>query len=428
MSISPLRIADLGEGVEEGVVVAVKVSAGDKLAPEQVVLEIETDKVTIEVPAPRAGSVHRVCVAVDEVVHPGDVVIELQADDDTVPTEVTADAASATEAAETDTAMPARIDRTPPVASPNVAQEITADTTADMAVVPAGPGARREARELGVDIGAVDGSGVAGRISRDDVRRHVRASVAQVPAVAAPPDRGPALPDLGRYGPVRQVPATRIERSTARNLARAATVVPHAWVTRQIDLTQLEKARRALRSRREQEAAPLTLTAIACKAIAVLLLEMPRFNAAWDDAGEAFVYRDYVHVGIAVDTPAGLLVPVVRDADQKPIESIAGDIATLSKQARGGELEPAALGGAGITISNLGALGVDSLQPIVNWPEAAIVGMGRTVSSGVGEQSSIAISVTLGFDHRVINGADAARFLARLDELLEEPLALAVVA
>lgn len=419
MSAVPLRLPDLGEGVEEGVVVALRVAPGDTVVAEQIVLEIETEKVTVEVPAPRAGVIHKLCVGIDDRVHPGDVVLELDAGPGTDQVEpeiaVDVDAVSETSAV----LLPAD-----PTArdAPQVAVAERHD------IVPAGPGARREARELGVDIAAVAGSGPDGRISTQDVRRHVRNGVGVVASGGNSESTGLPLPDLARYGAVRREAATRIQRATATNLARAASIVPHAWVTRRIDVTALESSRRALRQAADADAAPLTLTAVLCKAVAVLLTEMPRFNASWDERTNEIVYREYVHVGVAVDTPAGLFVPVIREADHTSIAVIAERLYVLSASARASRLEPAAMGGAGITITNLGGLGVEVLQPIVNWPEAAIVGVGALEAYEQGGETRSRFAATLGFDHRLINGADAARFLARLDSLLSDPLALAVVA
>jgi len=194
-------------------------------------------------------------------------------------------------------------------------------------------------------------------------------------------------------------------------------------------ISALEQARRRLRAQQTPDAPPLTLTSVLCKALAVAVQEQPRFNAAFDAAGEAVVYRGYVNIGVAVDTPRGLLVPVLRDADRLDIRAIAAVLSGLSSAARDGTLGAAELRGAGITVSNLGALGVDAMQPLVNWPEAAILGVSamRRVTTKAGT-ARLVLPLTLGFDHRLINGADAARLLARLAALLGEPLALAIAA
>ncbi|MEQ8494350.1 MAG: 2-oxo acid dehydrogenase subunit E2, partial [Gammaproteobacteria bacterium] len=261
------------------------------------------------------------------------------------------------------------------------------------------------------------------------VRHYVRSR-----STGRPPDAGTVgtpvpLPDLDAHGPVRREPLSRIERTTAANLARAASAVPMAWVARDVDVSSLEQARRRLRAQREPGAPALTLTSVLCKALAIAVREQPRFNAAFDAVGEAVVYREYVNIGVAVDTPRGLLVPVLRDADRLDIRGIAAALSELSAAARDGTLAAADLRGAGITLSNLGALGVDAMQPLVNWPESAILGVSalRRMPAEA-DAARLVLPLTLGFDHRLINGADAARLLARLATLLVEPLALAIAA
>jgi len=456
--MSELRIPDLGEGIEEGTVTAVLVAVGDVLEPGQSVIEIETDKVTLEVPAPRGGTIAAIEVSAAQVVRPGDLVLRLAA----APAEPPGDPVVAGEREAARQGRPGATDPGASCGGPRVGtQRVAAADAASGArpapdavarpgrgdghgdgerppaapapyrPLPAGPAARREARELGVDLAMVPASGPRGRITREDVRRHVRALCADNPSSAASSDApaAPPLPDLAAHGPVRREPLSRIERTTAANLTRAARSVPMAWVAREVDVSALEQARRRLRAQQTPDAPPLTLTSVLCKALAVAVQEQPRFNAAFDAAGEAVVYRGYVNIGVAVDTPRGLLVPVLRDADRLDIRAIAAVLSGLSSAARDGTLGAAELRGAGITVSNLGALGVDAMQPLVNWPEAAILGVSamRRVTTEAGT-ARLVLPLTLGFDHRLINGADAARLLARLAALLGEPLALAIAA
>ncbi len=416
MGTTELTLPDLGEGVEEGTVIAVLVAAGDVLAAEQAVVEIETDKVTLEVPAPRAGTVREICVTVDQKVRPGDVVLRIDESGGNAAEAVTAAPASGA-GHEAAGAVPDRV----AVATPSAPAAAPAGIAAgpSTTVVPAGPAARREARELGVDIAAVPGHGRRGRITRDDVRHYVRQRAPRVDALS----RGaPPLPDLAAFGPVRREAADRVTRAMADNMTRSAACVAQAWVGRDVDITALEAARRRLRARQQPDAPPLTLTAIVCKAVAIALAELPKFNAALDDG--VVVYREYVNLGVAVDTPRGLLVPVIRGADTLSVVALAAELARLSGAAREGSLAPGDLRGAGFTVSNLGGLGVNAMQPLVNWPEVAILGISAARSAGDG----LLLPLTLGFDHRLIDGADAARFLARLAALLGEVLELAVAA
>ena len=422
--MADLRIPDLGDGVEEGVVIATLVAAGDKVVAGQSVLEIETDKVTLEIPAPRAGVIYELCVEVDAIVRPGDVVLRLVDDDAPAIAPAAINAAAPSKATLEHAGNPERV--APAIETGGANENASSSATR---LVAAGPSARREARQLGIDIAVVQGSGSRGRIKADDVRKHVRQRMHAVPAGESTPAHV-ELPDLALFGPTRREPLTRLEQVTARNLKRAATVVPHAWVEHRADITELEHARRKLRGSQAAAAPRITLSAIVCKVVAAALTEFPRFNAAFDEVRQEIVYRDYCNIGVAVDTGKGLLVPVIRDVDSLSILAIATELERLSVAARENRLEPAALRGGGITISNLGALGVSAIQPLVNWPEAAIIGVAAlqstVVSADYGFATRLRLPLTLGFDHRLINGADAARFLSHVGALLAEPMQLAV--
>ena len=417
-----LKIPDLGDGIDEGVIISMLVNVGDSLRADQPVLEIETDKVTVEVPASRNGTIDAIFVEVDQTVKPGDLVMRLTVDDEESSAAVTPIAASA-------------VPETPPVESSiDRKQAPSATPVAPLntgKTIAAGPSARREARELGVDLSRIVDAGHQGRITRDDVRDHVRSK--HHAAGAGRSEKGGrqlprVLPDLAAFGEIRRERLSRIERVTASNLARSTAIVPHAWLERKVDITELEAARRRFRERQPPATPGLTVTAILCRAIATLLSELPRFNAAFDDVDNEIVYRDYINVGIAVDTERGLVVPVVRGADQLDLMQTVSAIAELSAGARENSLDASALRGAGFTISNLGGLGVSGIQPIVNWPEAAILGVAAAAPQLSQVDGQIVtrqlLPLTLGFDHRLINGADAARFLARLDETLAYPLEL----
>lgn len=427
-----LIIPDLGEGVDEGTVIAVHVAVGDRIARDQSVLEVETDKVTLEIPSAVDGVIREICVAEDTQIRPGDVFARLEP--------ATGDASAEAPDRSAEPALPATqapAPEAPPSEAPAAAQPAAKDAPFEFAPaapdgrrahVKAGPAARREARQLGIDIATVTGTGRRGVITKDDVRGHVRSRLHGTGDTAGKPAR-PTLPDLGAFGPVRREAMTRIEQATARAMTRATETIPHAWIARHADVTELERARRAFRAEQAAGDAPLTMTAVLCRVLALTLTRFPRFNAALDEAANTIVYREYVHLGVAVDTPRGLLVPVLRNAADLSIGELAVELQALSEAARGDTLEPAALRGAGMTITNLGGLGVDGIQPVVNWPEVAILGVAaareRAVPAGDGIAWRRELPLTLGFDHRVINGADAARFLDGIAGLLADPVQLA---
>jgi pyruvate dehydrogenase E2 component (dihydrolipoamide acetyltransferase) len=270
------------------------------------------------------------------------------------------------------------------------------------------------AREIGLDIANVPGSGVKGRISVDDVKAFARQKLNRSMDASM---SGSALPDLSAFGAIRAEPLTGIEQATAANMQRAWREMPHAWLTASIDITLLEEHRQKHKALVAQAGGSLSITVFIVKALALLLQQQPRFNASFDAVNSQLVYRDFIDVGVAVDTPRGLIVPVLRAVDEMNLEQLAVALSTLVARARDGKLTPKDMQGGGITLSNLGGFGVSGLYPIINWPQPAIVGVGSAVSV----DNRLSLPVTLGFDHRVINGADGGRFLQAMRALLEDP-------
>ncbi|MGE3176806.1 MAG: 2-oxo acid dehydrogenase subunit E2, partial [Vicinamibacterales bacterium] len=297
---------------------------------------------------------------------------------------------------------------------------------------PAAPSVRRLARELGVDINAVPGSGPEGRISIDDVKAHAKRLLTEPsrsgpPAAAAP--AGEPLPDFSRWGEVERQPLSGIRRKTAVHLS-AAWQAPHVTQHDSADITMLEETRKRYAKAAEGAGAPLTVTAIAVKVVAAALKRFPQFNASIDLANDALVLKKYVHVGVAVDTERGLLVPVLRDADRKNIQEIAQDLVQLSEKARSRKLTLEEMQGGSMTISNLGGIGGTAFTPIVNVPEVAILGMSRARYEPVYDKTSgqfaprLMLPLSLSYDHRVIDGADGIRFLRWVVEAFEQPFTL----
>ena len=300
---------------------------------------------------------------------------------------------------------------------------------------PAAPSVRRLARELGVDIRQVTGSGEAGRISIEDLQAYVKGVMTSAASVgeavsggAARP--GPALPDFTKWGEVERKPMSNIRRKTAEHLSNAWNSIPHVTQHDKADITALESLRKQYSPQAEKAGGKLTMTAIALKIVAGALKKFPQFNASIDQARNEIVYKKSIHVGVAVDTERGLLVPVIRDVDRKGIFELSAELAKVSEKARGGKLSLEEMSGGGMSISNLGGIGGTAFTPIVNWPEVAILGISRGAHEPFwdGEMFGprLMLPLSLSYDHRLIDGADAARFLRWVCDAFEQPFVLAL--
>ena len=281
---------------------------------------------------------------------------------------------------------------------------------------PAGPAARRMARKLGIDIRSVPGSGGRGRIGRQDVIAFAKQQLQGGTTAGSSKPAASDLPDLSLHGAVESSPLSNIQRTTARNMTRAWQEIPHAWMQEDIDVTELERQRQR----------PLTITPFIVKAMAMALETYPLFNASIDLVNDRLLYRRYIDIGVAVDTPRGLVVPVIRGIDTLSPKAIAASISELSSRARDNTLQPSDFQGAGITLSNLGSMGLSSIYPIINWPQSSIVGVAaarwhqRRNEDGQWRERLL-MPLTLAFDHRIINGVDGARFVADVKMRLEDP-------
>jgi pyruvate dehydrogenase E2 component (dihydrolipoamide acetyltransferase) len=423
-------------------VVAVSVAPGDRVEEGQPLLEIETDKVTMEVPAEQAGRVEALYVDEGDTIRVGEPIFSL----------VSAEPAgeeggSEEEAAEegTDDGQP---DEAPPPSSPSGAGDAAertgpSDPSGDgvpsspqrparqsetsEAGVRASPLARKVAREIGVDLQRVPGGSKSGRVSVEDVKAFARERHTRTSQVAPAPSSRP-LPDFSAHGEVRREPLSAVAAATSENMAQTWSQVPHAWLEEEVDVTALEEHRRRHKARVEEEGGALTMTSLLVYVAARALRAFPRLNASVDAEAEEVVYKDFVHVGVAVDTEQGLLVPVLRDADQKTLTEIGQALTNLSEAARRGGVGPDDLEGATFTVSNLGGIGATSLTPLVNWPQAAILGAATARVRPRYRDDAVEprriLPLTLGFDHRLVNGADAARFLQYVKDRLEDPFLL----
>ncbi len=431
-----LKIPDLGENIESGIVAKVLVSPGDTIAVEQPILELETDKAVLEVPADISGVVKEVLVEEGQQIKVGQSVLVVEATEKAPVVTETAEeepAAVSAEAGETEPEKP-KVQEPAPAVQPEVKpvpeEAVPSPPSGSKEPAPAAPSVRRFAREIGIDIHRVPGSGPGGRISIEDVKNYAKminrqmgAGVALLPGVEAEP-----LPDFSRWGEVEHQPMSSVRSKTARHLSYAWATIPHVTQFDKADITELEKLRKQYASRAEAAGGKLTMTVILLKIVAAALKVFPQFNASIDMARGEIIYKKYYHIGVAVDTDRGLLVPVIRDADRKNIIELSVELTALAEKARNRKLTLDDMQGGNFTISNLGGIGGTAFTPVVNSPEVAILGVSRSRVEPVfseGEfQPRLMLPLSLSYDHRLIDGADAARFLRWIVEAIEQPFLL----
>ncbi|MEK6788380.1 MAG: 2-oxo acid dehydrogenase subunit E2 [Pseudomonadota bacterium] len=416
-------------GVEQAEVIELLVAAGSTVKKDQPIALLESDKASLELPASADGVLLSWSVKVGQAVKAGDVLLMLQPTGaEAVTVALATPAPAAVAAAAPALAAPASA---APMVAPVPAIASAAEVSAAVGKCHAGPAVRRLARELGADLTLVAGSGPRGRILKDDLHAWVNQRLSQ-PVVAAPAGGGlaglfgdlPPEPDYTKWGAVDLKPRSRIQRKSAENLARSALIVPQVTQFDLADITELEAFRLSLRDSFKKNGLSLTMTVLVAKAVAYLLHEMPVFNSSLARDGENLVVKGYVNLGIAVDTPSGLLVPVLHNADRMSLSEMARKLGELSEQARTGKLPPAAMQGATFTISSLGGVGGTAFTPLVNWPEVGILGLSKAsqqpVWDGKGFVPRLMLPLSLSYDHRVIDGATAARFTTRLGVLLAD--------
>ena len=418
------RLPDLGEGIDQGDVVRILVSEGDSIEVDQPVIELETDKALVEVPSSIAGTVASVNVKNGDSISPGTVIIAVDASQASDPPEAVQESRASDERVQPPpTDAPAELQApSGPVNAGTTDETPTAPETAQV-TVPAAPSVRRFARELGVDLRQVPGSGAGGRITRDDVKSYVQSSLNEAASVG--PVVAPDLPDFTRWGHVERQPLPGVRRTIAQNVGTAWAQVPHVTQFDRADVTDLEAFRRRHRAGTEARGGKLTPTPFVLKACVSALKAFPQFNASLDLAAGQLILKQYYHVGVAVDTERGLLVPVIRDVDRKDIFELAVQLDELAGRTREGRADLKELQGGTFTVTNLGSIGGTSFTPIVNFPEVAILGMGRSRQEPVVHDGRIEprliMPICLSYDHRVVDGADGARFTRHLVESLEDP-------
>jgi pyruvate dehydrogenase E2 component (dihydrolipoamide acetyltransferase) len=448
MTSAIIQVPDIGtkDAVD---IIEINVKPGDRFSKDDTLLVLESDKATMEIPAPYDGVVGELKVKVGDSVKTGDPILALageapSAEPATAPAPAVPSSPVPVAVTTAPTPAPAAAPMPPPV-STSPAAALSSPATATTQPVPpeglatpvssdpvhAGPAVRRLARELGVDLGPVKGSGPKGRILKEDVHAWVKSRLASpatavAPAVAPAGSGLPELPeiDFAAFGPIETMELSRINRLSAANLHRAWLHIPHVTQFDEADVTDLEAFRKAEAAPLKDQGVRLTMLAFLVKASVRALQAFPRFNSSLNREATALTLKKYYHVGIAVDTPNGLVVPVIRDADRKSVVEIAGDMQTLSAKARDKKLTPADMQGACFSISSLGGIGGTAFTPIVNWPEVAILGVSKMQTrpqwDGKAFVPRLMLPLSLSYDHRVIDGAEAARFTTFLSAQLAD--------
>lgn len=424
-SVQSFNIPDIGDGSAR--VIELLVQVGDKVEADQSLLTLESDKASMEIPSPAAGVIEAIEVKLEQEVQTGDLMLRMRVEGE-AGEEESAPAAIVEEAEDEVAVAPAREERAPAASQPQATPAPVGAPSRGGKKVHAGPAVRKLAREFGIDLTEVSGTGPRGRILKEDVQAHVQAIMRQRKeggAAAAAGGAGiPPVPevDFTRFGEVEVKDMTRLQQMGATNLHRSWLNVPHVTQFDQADISELEDFRKAQKAVAEKAGVKLTVLPFLLKACAHLLREQPNFNVSLAANGKQLIEKKYVHIGFAVDTPDGLLVPVIRDVDRKSLLELAAEAAALADKARNKKLSANDMQGACFTISSLGHIGGTYFTPIVNTPEVAILGVSRAtmqpVWDGKAFQPRLMLPLSLSYDHRAINGAAAAQFTRRLGELL----------
>jgi pyruvate dehydrogenase E2 component (dihydrolipoamide acetyltransferase) len=414
------KLPEVSEGVTKVDIASVNVKVGDTIAAGAVVCEVETDKAVAEITCPYAGTITAISIKPGTTVQIGDVLLTISVTSGVAPASPTGPSVSASPAASTSAPVAAVA---PAAAAPATTAAPVGAAKTDGPPAAAGPATRRLARKLGVNLKQVKGTATGGRITIDDLEAFVRERMSQpaVPAAASGPGYGMVqaapLPDFSKFGPVEKVPMNKIFRMAASNLHTAWITIPHVTQHDLADITELESARKRY-VKANPNSPKITMTAIMIKAVVGALKMFPNFNSSVDMATGELVLKQYYHIGVAVDTPNGLVVPVIRNCDQKNVLQVAAELTDIAGRARDRKLKTEEMQGGTFTITNLGGIGGTAFTPIVNYPEVAILGMSRGLNQLVLEDGQVAerlmLPLSLSYDHRAVNGADAARFIVKL--------------
>jgi pyruvate dehydrogenase E2 component (dihydrolipoamide acetyltransferase) len=434
MSVVEVKVPDIGD-FKNVPVIEVLVKPGDRVERESPLVTLESDKATMEVPSPAAGVVKELRVKVGDKVSEGSPVLTLES---------SAESAAAKPAPQQPPAAKAEVEKSAPLPQPAPAMALAAPPSspppprpapvapaavdqAGFARAHASPSVRRFARELGVDLARVKGTGPKERVLREDVQNFVKGELARPRAAEGGLGLGlPPLPqvDFARFGAITVQPLSRIKKLSGANLHRNWVAIPHITQHDEADITELEEFRKIQVEEAKKQGIRFTILCFLLKAVVVALKQHPEFNASLSADGESLVLKQYFHIGVAVDTPNGLVVPVIRDVDKKGLMELAKELGEVSARMRAGKISPADLQGGCFSISSLGGLGGSHFTPIINAPEVAILGVGKTVTRPVWNGKEFAprmmLPLSVSYDHRVIDGAQGARFIAFLSSVLTD--------
>lgn len=424
------NLPELGENIESIQVVRIMVAVGDEVAKDQPVVELETDKATIEAPSDLVGKVTEIHIAEGDEISVGQPLF----------TAATAGApAPAAPAQPTPTPEPvakAEAPATAPAPAPAPSAALAASVPSpECKQVAAAPSVRKFAREIGIVLSEVPGTGPNGRVSKDDVKRYAKqlneGRATQAQAVGIPAATAlPPLPDFSQWGEVEAKKMSVIRYKTAEHMALSWSQAPHVTIQDKADITELEALRKQYADLASKEGGKLTMAVMVCKVVAQALVKFPVFNASVDMASKQIIYKSYVNLGVAVSTPRGLMVPVIRDADQKNMVQLAAEIKEIAVACRDGKIQVQDLAGGTFTVTNLGRICGTHFTPIINYPEVAILGMGRSYEEPLVVNGDISkrtvLPLSLSFDHRVIDGSDGAMFMGWIKEAIQQPLMLAL--
>lgn len=427
MSAKIITVPDIGD-FDSVEIIEVLVAEGDSVQVEDSLITVESDKASMEIPSPESGVIKSLKMKVGDKISQGDAILELESANDVaseaaVVEEKTSEPKPETKAEPAPEPVaksesPATSKPAPPIQKPSPTAKIN---EVSFSKAYASPAIRRFARELGVDLGKIDGTGRKGRIVKEDVKQFIKKVMSQGGGLGVAP-----MPDIdfSQWGEIETKPLSRINKLTGEFLHRNWVTVPHVTQFDEADITDLEKFRKSMIEEYKEKGFKVTLLAFLMKALVSAMKEYPRFNSSLDSTGENLIMKNYFHIGIAVDTPDGLVVPVVRNVDRKSLADIAAELGEISTKAREKKLKPSDMQGGCMTISSLGGIGGTKFTPIVNAPEVAILGVSRSKMkptwNGESFEPRLILPMSLSYDHRVIDGADGARFTTFLNRVLSD--------